>query len=85
MGIGRKQGTSNDGRSPAVRIQTHCARILLESARFPPFGFNTLAISSNSNEDMSFLQTDALCPDSARERSARTLRVQYSGDKLEFE
>ena len=29
---------------------------MIESAWFPPFGFDTAEISSNSNEDMSFLQ-----------------------------
>ena len=38
----------------------YCARILIEGARFPPFGFDTVEISSNSNEDISFWQKD-LC------------------------
>ena len=46
----------------------YCARILIEGARFPPFGFDIAEISSNSNEDISFLQKDLLCPDSDRER-----------------
>ena len=33
---------------------TYCARILIEGARFPPFGFATAEISSHSNEDVSF-------------------------------
>ena len=33
---------------------TYCARILIEGARFPPFGFAIAEISSNSNEDVSF-------------------------------
>ena len=45
-----------------------------------PFGFDTVEISSNSNEDMSFIQKDILCPDSDRERSVSPLRVRYSGD-----
>ena len=39
-------------------------------------------MSSNSNEDISFLQQDLLCPDSDRERSVSSLRVRYSGDEL---
>ena len=39
-------------------VQMYCARILIESARFPPFGFDTAEISSNSNENMSFLRKD---------------------------
>ena len=49
--------------------KTHRARILIESARFPPFGFAIAEMSSNSNEDISFLQKDLSCPDSDRERS----------------
>ena len=60
----------------------HCARSLIESARFLPFGFDIAKISSNSNEDRSFLQEDLLCPDSDRERSVSSLRVRYSGDEL---
>ena len=64
---------------------TYCARILIESARFPPFGFDITEISSNSNENMSFFQKDLSCPDSDRERLVSPLRVRYSGNKLEFE
>ena len=64
--------------------ETYCARILIEGARFPPFGFDTAEISSNSNEDTSFGQKDLLCPDSDRGRSVPPLRVRHSGDKLEF-
>ena len=62
--------------------KTYRARILIESARFPPFEFDTVEISSNFNEDMSFLQKEVLCPDSDRGRSVSPLRVRYSGDKL---
>ena len=62
--------------------KTYCARILIESARFPPFGFDTVEISSNSNADMSFSQKDLLCLDSDRECSVSPLRVRYSGDQL---
>ena len=48
--------------------KTYCARILIESARFPPFGCDIVEISSNSNEDLPFLQKDLLCPDSDRAR-----------------
>ena len=41
--------------------KTYRARILIESAWFPPFGFDIKEISSNSNENMSFLQKDVLC------------------------
>ena len=36
--------------------ETYCARILIESTRFPPFGFDITEISSNSNEDMPVFQ-----------------------------
>ena len=36
----------------------------MESARFPPFGFDIAEISSDSNEDIAFVQKDLLCPDS---------------------
>ena len=36
--------------------KTYCAWILIESARFPPFGFDITEISFNSNENMSFFQ-----------------------------
>ena len=36
--------------------KTYRARILIESARFPPFGFDTTEISSNLNEVISFLK-----------------------------
>ena len=62
---------------PLVRLQTYRffkktyrARILIESARFPPFGFAIAEISSNSNEDTSVSQKDLSCPDSDRECSA---------------
>ena len=32
----------------------YCARILIEGARFPPFGFDTAEISYNSNEGIWF-------------------------------
>ena len=53
--------------------KTYCARILIEGARFPPFGFVIAEISSNSNEDVSFCQKDSLCPDSDRGRSVSPL------------
>ena len=62
--------------------QTYRARILIESARFPPFGFDTVERSSSLNEGISFLQKDLLCLDSDRERSVSPLRVRYSGDQL---
>ena len=62
--------------------ETYCARILIESARFPPFGFDTVEISFNLAETMSFLQEVLSCPDSDRERSVSPLRIRYSGDKL---
>ena len=36
--------------------KTYCARILIEGARFPPFGFVIAEISSSSNEYVSFCQ-----------------------------
>ena len=36
--------------------KTYRARILIESARFPPFGFDIAEISSNSNEAISFVK-----------------------------
>ena len=74
--------SSNSNEDRSFFKKTYCARILKESARFPPFRFDTVEISSNSNEDISFLQKDLLCPDSDRERSVSPLRVRYSGDKL---
>ena len=41
-------------RSSAV--QMYCAWILIESARFPPFGFGTVEISSNLSEVMPSLK-----------------------------
>ena len=32
-----------------LKTQIYCARILIESARFPPFGFDTAEISSKAN------------------------------------
>ena len=61
--------------------KTYCARILIEGARFPPFGFAIAEISSNSNEDVSFCQKDLLWPDADRGRSVSPLWVRYSGDK----
>ena len=34
----------------------YCARILIEDARFPPFGFDIAEIGSNSKEDISFFR-----------------------------
>ena len=50
--------------------KTYCARILIESTRFPPFGFDIKEISSSSTADISFLQKDLSCPDSDRWHSA---------------
>ena len=44
--------------------KTYCARILIKSARFPPFGFDIAGISSNSNEGISIFEKELLCPDS---------------------
>ena len=41
---------------------TYCARILIEGARFPPFGLVIAEIISNSNGDVSLFQKD-LRPD----------------------
>ena len=38
--------------------KAHRARILIESARFPPFGFDITEISSSSTGDIPFLQKD---------------------------
>ena len=62
--------------------KTYCARILIERVRFPPFGFDTVEMSSNLNENMSFLQEDVFCPDSDKGRSVSPFRVRYRGDKL---
>ena len=62
--------------------KTYCARILIEGARFPPFGFDIAEISSNSKEDISVFEKDLLCPDSDREHWVSPLGVRYSGDKL---
>ena len=58
------------------------AWILIEGARFPPFGFVIAEISSKSNEDVSFCQKDLLCPDSDRGHSVSSIRFRHSGDKL---
>ena len=47
----------------------YCARILIGSSQFPPFGFDTVKICFDSNEDISLLQTDLFSPDSHRGRS----------------
>ena len=56
---------------------TYGARIRIEGARFPPFGFAIAEISSNSNEYVSFCQKDLLCPDSGRGCSVSPLRVRH--------
>ena len=61
---------------------TYCARILIEGARFPPFGFAIAETSSSSDEYVSFCQKDLLCPRSDRGRSVSPLRVRHRGDKL---
>ena len=38
--------------------KTYCAGTPIENARFPPFGFDTAEISSNLNQNMSFLQKE---------------------------
>ena len=58
--------------------KTYRARILIESARFPPFGFATPEISSNSIENVE----NASTPDSDRERLISPLRVRHTRDKL---
>ena len=58
---------------------------MIESSRFPPFGFDLVEMSSNSHEDVSFGQKDLFCPDSDRGCSVSPLRVRHSGDKVEFE
>ena len=60
----------------------YCARIMIEGARFSPFGLVIAEISSSSNEYVSLCQNDLLCPDSDKGRSVSPLRVRYSGDKL---
>ena len=57
--------------------KTYRARILIESAWFPPFGFDITEISSNSNEDITAFQKDLSCPDSDRELLVCPLRVRY--------
>ena len=47
----------------------YCARILIEGARFPPFGFAIREISSSSNEYASFCQEDLSWHDSDRGHS----------------
>ena len=59
----------------------YCARILIEGARFPPFGFAIREISSSSNEYASFCQEDLSWHDSDRGHSVSPLRVRHSGDK----
>ena len=53
--------TNPKGGKPSALYQTkkyrfvkkiYCARILIDGARFPPFGFDTAEIRSNSNEIM---------------------------------
>ena len=61
--------------------KTYRGMILIEEARFPPFGFDIAEISSSSNEYVSFCQKDLLCPDSDRGHSVSPLRVRHSGDK----
>ena len=63
-------------------MKTYRAWILVGSTRFPPFGSDTVEVSSNLKEDMSFLQKDLLGPDSDREGSVALSRGRYSGDKL---
>ena len=50
-------GPRAHGPGPGPKIHrfyktTYCARVLIEGARFPPFGFDTAETSSNSNEIM---------------------------------
>ena len=53
----------------------YCARILIEGARFPPFGFDIAEISSNSNEDNS----------EASDRSSKTEEPNFEALKLTSE
>ena len=62
--------------------QTYRGRILIESARFPPFGFDIKEIGSDSHEGIMNLQKNRSWPDSDRERSVSPLRVRYKGDRL---
>ena len=76
----RPHGPRPQGPGPGSR--TYCARILIEGARFPPFGLAIAEISPSSNEYVSFCQKDLLCPHSDRGRSVSPLRVRHRGDKL---
>ena len=58
------------------------ARILIESARFHPFGFDRKETGSHSNEDIGNLQKHLSCPDSDREHSVSLFRVRYERDRL---
>ena len=80
------QGPGPGARAPGPKVHrfsrtTDCARILIEGARFPPFGFAIAEISSSSNEYVSSCQKDLLWHDSDRGHSVSPLRVRYSGDK----
>ena len=89
----RTQGPGPGARDPGPRAPgpgpkvhrffrtTYCARILIEGARFPPFGFAITEISSSSNEYASFCQEDLSWHDSDRGRSVSPFRVGHSGDK----
>ena len=76
----RAENSVSAGTEKSCRFckKNYRARILIESARFPPFGFATPEISSNSIENME----NASTPDSDRERSVSPLRVRHTRDKL---
>ena len=75
-------GSQGSGPGPRPKDDTYKARLLIEGARFLPFGFAIAEISPNSNEDVSFCRKDLLCPDSDRGRWVPLLRFRCCGDKL---
>ena len=54
--IGGQKLKTQNSKLRSSEVQTYCAQILIENARFPPSGFDTTEISSNSNENMSFYE-----------------------------
>ena len=69
---------TQNSKLKSSEVQMYCARILIDDARFPPFGFSTPEISSSSIENME----NASIPDSDRERSISPLRVRHTRDKF---